>query len=91
MLLAPLLLFKRRLRTLRGRLKPACPHLGRGPRLLVQNIALQFLFGHGLTRPAKGTCADGLGPQPCARDIPLATNIPQRLLDCRVFETAHKR
>jgi hypothetical protein len=49
LLLTRQLLFKRLLRTLRSRFKTAGPHLGRGPRLLLQHIALQLLLRDSLT------------------------------------------
>ena len=83
-------LLKRRLRTLRGAFKALCPHLRSRSSLLLHNVPLQFLLRNRLARSAKGSCANRLCPQPCARDVALAADVGERLLHCRIFKLAHK-
>ena len=91
-LLRPSLLrFERRLCALRGRLVTRLTHLRRGPPLLLQDVALEFLLGNGLTATAKRTRSDSLRPNTLLGDRALTGNIGQRLLNRRIFELVHKR
>ena len=90
-MLPPLLLFKGLLRALGCRFKARRPHLRRGPPLLLQNIASEFLLGHGLTRSAKSARANGLRRNALLRKLPLPRNIGQRLLHGSILKLPHKR
>ena len=87
---APLGLLERLLRALASRLKPCLPQLARGPRLLLQDIALQFLLGDGLAAAAKSSGAHGLRPHTLLRDIALTADVRHCLVDYRLLVGVHK-
>jgi hypothetical protein len=87
---ATLLCFESFLRPLRCTLKPGGSHLRRGAALLLQDVALQLLFGNRLTAAPKGSRLYGSRTYILLSKVALTTDISKRLVDGSVIKLAHK-
>lgn len=87
---ATLLCFESFLRPLRCTLKPGGSHLRRGAALLLQDVALQFLFGYRLTATTKGSGLYGSRTYILLSKVALTTDISKGLVDGSVIELTHK-
>ena len=87
---ATLLCFKSLLCSFRCAFKPSGSHLRRCAALLLQDVALQFLFGYRLTATTKGSGLYGSRTYILLSEVTLATNVSKGLVDGSVIELTHK-
>jgi hypothetical protein len=76
--------------TIGRRLKACCTKLCRGARLLLKDVALQFLLGNRLPRATKGTSLHGLSTNLLLCKLSLTADVRQCLLHCGFFKRAHE-